>query len=467
MITASLKPKHLDEQLDPAKIAFTNEFHLLDNLTLKLVGLDQHGQFNLEFASEIKQPTPSTYQIKIKTAHFSNGADISIIDVMETIKRNIRLGGSHISLGDIVKTINLKDDETIEITLLKPHKSFLYYLSLPDLGILHKSQYEKDSLTAADFSKNTSGPFEYSSDSKTFTLKKNPHFRSEISYPEVVDLIDPTKFNIAKKLQAGDLDVGVLGIEDYLKNASNLSKDTNLNFLGTKTDSFTYLYFNRHSKRKTPSAEIRWLTTEVLNNFFIPETFSSVARKSLQYFPPESPAFNPSLEDKKKITSSEIPLSLKDKDIIIHTFSTAKKFVIWELVTQLEKINPKIKILADVDPKDFESRMKNGDIEIFMSLMSTDYRVPVEAINFEFLSKDSKLQDKNGTIKGLFDRYQTNNDSAEEKLILQDISREIMDQMYIIPMFHYATPTFYNSNRIKFGNLNHISAFSFWKIHKK
>jgi hypothetical protein len=53
MISVSLNPRQINEKLDPRSINYTNEFYLLENLTCRLVSLDEHGDYQLDLASDL------------------------------------------------------------------------------------------------------------------------------------------------------------------------------------------------------------------------------------------------------------------------------------------------------------------------------------------------------------------------------------------------------------------------------
>ena len=53
MIKVALKPKLQNDVLDPKNISYVNEFILLENLTTRLVSIDQSGSPQLSLASKI------------------------------------------------------------------------------------------------------------------------------------------------------------------------------------------------------------------------------------------------------------------------------------------------------------------------------------------------------------------------------------------------------------------------------
>lgn len=465
MISASLNPRSLEEVLDPARINYTSEFHLLDNLLIKLVSFDENGNYLLDLASDIKKLDDLNYKIKIKDRFFSNGEKITIKDVRFSVERNMRIGGAHISLNDSIMEIQ-DEDNTLILKLKKPLKSLFYYLSLPDLGILHRDQYTKETLHASDFTKISSGAFYYQCTTHC-ALLRNKFFSSVNNYPDEVKLYSPFKLNIINELLAGKIDMGQVGLDDFLGKQKEVKSKENLKFLGNKTDSLTYLYFNKHSKNKVSIQERRWLYSKIAGSFNILNQHADISTKTLQYFPPESIAHVDSLSIKDIEVNYDTPERFKN-GIVIHTFTTSSKVTIWDQVKSLENIaGLNIKIIADIPPTELETKLKEGSIDIVLSIMSSDYRVPVEALNFEFFSPHSNATDETGEIMALYNRYQNSRSPEEDEEYLTRISKVILDNAYFIPIFTSASPCFYNSDRIDFGGLNSLFAFNFWKVKTK
>ncbi|WPU65858.1 hypothetical protein [Peredibacter starrii] len=241
----------------------------------------------------------------------------------------------------------------------------------------------------------------------------------------------------------------------------------NLRVIGVPSDSLTYLYFNENAKGFKDDKHRLWIKKLILENFSVPKSLHQFARRSVQYFPPESKAYIPETQI-DSIVRSNLPASPpKDfpKKVIIHTYSTVYNVTIENLVRQLEKIpDVKVEIKNDIKPADYINKMKSGEFEIFLNVMSTDFRTPVEAINFEFFSADSVLRDKDGSVSRNFERYQAAQDGIEEIKSLQEISKTILLSDQVIPLFHSAIPFVYNSDKVDLSDLNHLFILNFWKI---
>lgn len=467
MITVSLTPKNLDSPLEVRSINYTNEFYLLENLTTRLVSLDESGEYKLELAENIKEINELEYVIKIKENYFSNGEKISPEDVKKSLMRTILSGSNHVQLLESVRGIEVEKD-SVRVFFKKRSKSFLYYLSLPDMGILHKTQYEKESLKASDFVKVSSGPFSYLVSGQDYYLIKNKYFKlSNVNYPDKVKLIDPFEYNVLDLALNEKLDLGQVSLKQFLEHKKKIM-ESGLRVLGVPSDMLTYIFFNENSVRFRESSHRKWLRHMIDSHFKISSEYEGIARRTKQYFPPESKAY---------LNEKEVELILKENEIVkkpddfpdvvnIFTFTTGFEVSIEPLIRKLESISGvNIKIHNTVSPSDKAKMLKSGEVDIFINMTSTDFRVPAEAINFEFYSRTHELNDRNGEIKKHFENYLNTDSSYEEEKSLQEISREIIRSDQIIPLFHNAIPIIYNSSKINLERVNHLFVLNFWKIN--
>jgi MarR-like DNA-binding transcriptional regulator SgrR of sgrS sRNA len=260
--------------------------------------------------------------------------------------------------------------------------------------------------------------------------------------------------------------LGQGSIRSFLKNKKEIQDSENIRVLGVPSDSLTYLYFNNYSSKFKNPVLRRWISKKIREDFDIPRGYSDLARKTSQYFPPESIAY---LTDKEmERVFSEQPsdiLPVIPEEIIIHTFTSVYDVTIEELVKKLEQIpGLKITIKADIKPSDYILSMKQGKFDIFLNIMSTDIRTPVEAINFEYFSTDSNLADLTGNIKSEFLKYQDTSSKEDEKTHMKAISRQMILDGQVIPLFHSAIPFIYDSQKVSLSGLSHLFVMNFWKM---
>ncbi|MCM2351936.1 MAG: ABC transporter substrate-binding protein [Bacteriovoracaceae bacterium] len=467
MVTVALAPQKIGLVLDPLSTEYTNQFYLLENLTQRLVSLDETGNYKFELAQSITKTNELEFVIKIKNGFFSNGEPITLVDVKKSLDRTISRGSQHVDLKEYVSKTEIKND-ALYVYLRKYSKNFLYYLSLPDMGILHPDQYSKDVITCDDFIRVASGPFSYFYDGKDYFLLKNQFYSiTQTNYPEKVKLIGSWGYDIMDMTLKGDLTLGQVGLRKYLAKIDQLSEKSKVRIIGTPSDSLTYIIFNEKSSSFKNKEHRRWLRTIIDKNFSVPVKYQDLGRRSKQYFPPESKAFLS--EEKVDEVLKQQYLKSKPADfpenVNIYTYTSAYDVTLEPLLKQLELIpDINIKIHDTIDPYKKAEMFKNGEIDIFIQIMSTDVRMPVEAINFEFFSQDAALKDFDGSVRNHFDTYLATKSSDLEIESLQEISKAILRNDQMIPLFHSAIPIAYDSTQVNLEGLSHLFIFNFWKM---
>lgn len=465
MLTVLLNPVKLDRTLDPKSIHYTNEIQILENLVSRLITLDENGMYQLDLASQFEEVSPTEYLIQIKKRKFSNGEVISSEDVKQSLLRSLEEGSSHIEFNKILDSIEIIDSKRFKIKLKKPSKSFHYYFSLPDTGVLHSSQYKKTVINAKDFTNVSSGPYLYSEKDGNFFLVKNNHYPSDIDYPDVIKLENAFDSDPAQKIVSGQAQLGTLSIDSYLKNREVLDKRENLKVIGVPSSSLTYIFHNLYSKKNRSIQARKWIKAYILNNLIISDEFKSLARKTIQYFPPESKAYVS--ESDLSLDRLSVPSKPHDVPAVleIHTYTTAFKVTLEPILRQLENLSDlKIKIIADVKPGEYEKARREGRFEYFINIMSTDFRTPVEAIGFEFFSNYGPFADSNNIVRNAFENYQLARSSSEEIEELHKISMYIFEGDQVIPLFHSVTPFIYDLDRVDIAGLNHLFIHNYWKL---
>lgn len=469
LITVALRPNKSSELLDPRKIQFTSEFFLLENLTARLVRFDENGDYQLDFASDVKKISETEFDVKIKKSGFSNGEPITLDDVKNSIERTAQRGSNHVNLKEILKEVSVEGDK-LKIRLHKSSKFFWYFLSLPDMGILHKSQVMKDKIYVEDFFRVSSGPFRYEKNGDSYYLVRNRNYLlSGVAYVDKIKLVAPFEIDSAREIIDGRVSLGKLSLDSFIRNRKEIGQKKNLKLMGVPSDSFTYIFFNKYSDKFKKKSHREWFRRKIHDSFILPDGFADIAKKSYQYFPLGSKAFVDEEEIKKLWEKAPIekPKDFPDR-IILRTYTTIFHVSFEPLIRQLEKIaDVEIKVVSDVAPDDYVSKMKNGEFDVFVNNMSTDIRIPAEAINFEYFSSDSPLSDVTGKIKSEYDSYQQANGEFEEKDHLKNISKQMIEDAQFIPLFHSISPHVVNVDQIDIGDSNHLFIYNFWKFKAK
>ncbi len=461
VLKVALTPKKSSEVLDPLTIKYSNEFQILENLTIKLVSLDSNSTYQLDLASEILHKKPNKILVSIKDAKYSDGSSITLEDVQMSFSRSLK-GTTNVQLSQFIKSISI-EGKYLVFDFHTRCKSFLKYLSLPDLGVLHSSQYSKTSILASDYQV-TSGPYSLSRDGNS--LLRNRYFVSrESDYPDQVQFVSSLRNSSLDQLISREVDLGEFPLEDFIAKQDLLRKSS-LRLLGSSSDAITYILFNPNSKSKLKEEHVHWLRKVINEKFEIPKPLSIISRKTWQYFPEESKAYLPMSEYEKIFKYSNL---VKPNDfpsqIVIQTYTTAFKVTPKPLIDILENIEGlNIKVINNVKPEEFYAKYKSGDISVFLNIMSTDYRVPEEAINFEFISPERLMNDPSGRINKRYLEYQETDDQEEETILLKEISELMLKSNIFIPLFHATTPYFYNSETVELNGANNLFITNFWKI---
>ncbi len=260
-----------------------------------------------------------------------------------------------------------------------------------------------------------------------------------------------------------EVDLGQVSYSSFFEHEKEILSQGDIRYLGVPTDALTFVVFNRFSKLKWDLPTRLWIRSKLQNQINVNSHLSRFAQKTSQYFPPESQAYNPQFEINVELPK---PASAPN-EIVIHTYATSFHVTIEKLVRRLEGTTGlKVKVLNDINPPDAKKLLKEGKIDLFLTIMSTDFRMPAEAINFEYFSPDARLVDASGNIKTLFEKYQLTTDALEEASLLRGISQQMILDAQLIPLFHAAIPFFYNEERINLKGLSHLFIQNFWKLKK-
>ena len=167
-----------------------------------------------------------------KDCRFSDGTQITAEDVAKSLKRSILLSSPHVdtknlwvgakkmkSIDDEIEGIKVLSDKKLRFKLNHPTKEVLFYLTLTDLAILHKSQYSKEHLKVADWIQVTSGAYRVQSvdDNKlVFRANENSHNFSK-SMPQQISFEGYRKKNFIDDLREKNLAFGTVPFLDTLK----------------------------------------------------------------------------------------------------------------------------------------------------------------------------------------------------------------------------------------------------------
>lgn len=487
-ITVLLKPTLSNDVLDPSYIQYTADYFLLENLTLRLIGLSSKGLYENILAESVSaNENKSIYTIKIKPAYFSNGEQITLKDVYYSIKRilvngsthsNIKeflIGGDHVkTLDDDVEGLQIKGDSLI-IKFKKSYKEFLYCIQMSDFGILHKTQYMKPKLRGEDWTKITSGPYSIQYDDNSILLSANKKaltYKNDI--PQKVELVaqysveDPIKM-----LEAGKADMGSLPLSLYMSNEKRIASMEQYKVFATSTDKIVFLVLNPKSEKFKELKNRRWVQKNIINKFFVDSAkYKNYTRKAVEYFVPQSKAYLQEHEIADLVNSwTELkdtppPEQLKDGINILTYNSIPKIFPVDILDGIKHSLKIPIEINSSLSMKEMQARYDNKEFDAFLAVVAMDYKAIGETLNLLYNSNNPTLTDIDGSIKKLALKYQESNSEQEEKSILRDIVIKMTEQSECVPLFYVAHPFFYNTKRLNTSDMNIFESLQIWKVHE-
>lgn len=212
----------IPDVLDTSKVSSANQFIITHNLVGTLVYLGQNDRYYSHLAKEWSfdwDKKSITFTLK-ENLKFSDGSPLTSKDVEYSFKKIIINGAAHLSFKELivgaseykdidkaVQGIKVIDKNKISIAFTKFSDSILYLFTLPDSGIIHKSQLNKN-LEVVNW-KVTSGPFTIvKSDEKKLILNRNMNSpvvgKDTIESAELFEM--KTEENIAKGLIDKEID---------------------------------------------------------------------------------------------------------------------------------------------------------------------------------------------------------------------------------------------------------------------
>jgi len=484
-IQTNLLGRFPGNKLDPATLRFVQEYFILDNLAVKLVYLSANESYENELAESITfSESNKTIQIKLKMAYYSDGSLITATDVAKSFKRAIINGAPHIDIdrlfigasslkhiNDSIQGIKVIDSNTLELNLVQPTKEILFYFTLTDLAILHKSQYEKDNLQLNDWSEVTSGPYRLKlgddSNGPVELIANKKSFNYSHSMPQTVELHGYKNDNIMQELEKSRYDFGTINFKDYYKNVTRVNKIEKLQILESQTDGITHIDLNLKSGLFSKVENRQWVQKKILDNFKVIGEFKAAAQKSHQFFPPGAKGhikLKNTKELLKNVEPGNIPEDLKG-GFTIKSVKGMKYYLPEGLDKTLSEIlGIKVKIDLSVDSKDYLSFKKDRTFDATIISTSMSYKVLGEALNLQYMSESPSFLDPTGKIKKLMRSYQSKENLEEEHLILNKILTQMVIDSECIPLFYFTSPFFVNHKKLNVDNVNLDESVKFYKM---
>jgi ABC-type transport system substrate-binding protein len=492
-ISAQAKMSSLDigiidipETLDTSKVSSATQFIVTHNIVGTLVYLGQNDRYYSHLAKEWSFDWDNksiTFELH-EGLKFSNGDSLTAKDVELSFKKIILKGAAHLSFKNLLKGADkLKSiDENVEgIKVLDKNKislyfnefsdSLLYLFTLPDSGIVHKSQLNKD-LEITNW-KVTSGPF-YISDKKEkeLTLIKNEFSpvvdKNTISSAKLIELT--TERNIANKLIAKEIDYTFITV---FSDSSSLEKLISADYISKFPGSVTgikQIMLNSSKpfldKKENRQAILKYFYESDLD--FRPIKNDQYFLKAGQYlFPHHSGRL--SNKEVKEIISSYDKLKMNNK--IDFDF----KWVYGDFMLDEKQIGPLKKLFKDVGLKigqipyeDTKQWISYGKFTPFLvQTMHLNEKELHQSIDYMlkmgfFFTKEyaPKVKELNTKLIGATDK-------SQKQKLLEQFSKIILEDAVNIPLYYAISHAFINS-KYEIKDINQYSTTpKLWNINLK
>lgn len=476
-----------DTQLDPSKLKFIGEYALIDNVTVKLLHMGPNEDYQNDLAEVVKVSDDKvTIYVKIKKASFSDGSIITSEDVAKSFKRGILFGTPHVdaknlwagasklkSLEDDIEGIKVLSDTELELKLTRPTKELFFFLTLTDLAVLHKSQYEKEKILVSDWMKITSGAYkiDYFKDEtgkehlRLIANSKTHNYSKEI--PQEVTFESYKGDDVMKRLKDLSLDIGVINFRDYLDNIEAIEKIKGLDIVSNNTDGIAYVGLNAQSGVFEKRENRQWVQKKILESYQIEEKFKFATQKATQFFLPNAKGFIPYasvLNSLKAIDTSKIPEDLKS-GFTIKAISGMKYWLPKDIEAKLSSVlGVKVNITFNEDWRNMAKFHTERNYQATVAAYGMSYKVLGEALNLQYLSEAPPLLDPSGKIKKLIAKYQTKDAKEDEAKVIEQILEQMVKDSECVPLFYYSSPYFVKSETLDAKNIHLDESIKFYKM---
>lgn len=452
--------------LDPSLVRAPVEYIIIDNLTTRLLELDEMGQYKSMLAEKIDlSPDKRSVTIHLARKSFSSGEPIMIEDVAGTIKRLIVNGSPHTALKQFLKGgaglksiqspcegIRIMGPSTLVLIFNYPVKDILYYLQLGDYGILHKSQYSKDrALTPADW-KTTSGPYSLAKEADgLYFMRWNKSYGPGLGRIQKARVLVSTGGDALVSALAGrEMQIGMVGFRDYYRMMRNHESTKHVEMLGSKYQALSMLLLNVNNFKFQSLKTRQWLQRRVLKHLAVPAKYQNILEKSHEYFVPAAPGYVDPSEIRSIVEHFEVdtsvPPELKD-GIRIRCRTDWEAYLPDDLGPLLqEALGIKVRIAYDIPLDKFGDTVKNRDFEAMLMNPSLSYKVLGESIGWRYLNEPRYFLDPSGEVKKHLFSYNTATDKDQEIRAIRNIIFSMTRDSEIIPLFYTGFMGFYDKD---------------------
>ena len=456
----------MPEVVELAAVTTAGHYIVSSHLVRALTKLDKFGKIQSDLAIKWHHSDDhKVWRIWIGSANFSNGEPITAADVVDSIQKQVNLKtGVHFLFSEIEK-VSLDKQNSVAIKLKASRTDFVYDLSKPEFGVLHKSDVlaKKGESTFAV----SSGPYYLlKKEASEYHLKRNKYFKSERSNDR--DLIIG---NSDSELSPTAL---VNGSIDFFTTQQNLSSTRHHNIELVKELSatkphiaFSYWLSLNSMSEYFAKKENRAKFQSIVKDFNSPELNNHSWQKADQLYLPDGDGRPSSAEldsvwvsivklanavqSKIKIKLRIVPLKMTNT-LITELTSYLSKFYDIEIISYTTE-DELIKIIQDGK---FDIKISSND---FSSIdLSENLKTTFNASRpYIFLNKTSP-------IKELMTKAATLDDKAEQSVIYKKIGLNLLMEGLIAPLA-YQRVWYYYKRSLDISAWSTIyPEISFWKV---
>jgi len=469
-IVVAMKENEDESVLDPSQLWLADKYVVMDNLSIKLVHINSKNDYELVLADKIDISNDGrTVDIKLKTAFFSDGTQITAHDVARSFKRLALQGSAHIPIRDIVlgadklKSIDETIDgltviskQNIKITLNDRVKEIIYYFTLADMGVLHESIVYKKEILQGDW-KIVSGAF-FFNDKQLIANPKFLLYHGDM--PSSIRFQTPSTTGSQSDLIKYDI-----GYSSFLdkSNNDNATLSHPYKYTSASFDTLAYLILNT---RRPIFEDIRRRQKihKLISQNFEPKEKYAFFKKANQFFLPDSFAFQRTFNPAEVLIDDYTEIVIPDFTVLA-TVGT-KKYTTPGLENNISSaLGNKTNISFSDDISLFKTRKIERSFDAYLIPTSMSYNVVTESLNLLYRSNVRFGNNPNGRIIKLIDEYQKASGTAPE--VIEKIVTEMTLESEVIPLLYASSPKFYNSDRINISEMNSAESLTFWKIRVK
>lgn len=460
------------EPLDPSNLGLSDQYLAMDNMLVKILEINKDNDYSHLLAETIDVSEDKLkYTISIRDAKFSDGSRITSSDVINSFKRVILKGSNHVPLKEIIEgseniskiednLTGLKeiDDRKIKITLNKPTKEFLYYLSMADLGILHSSQYKSDIISNE----------KYEITSGAYFLKEGKLIRNEFylekneKSPTSIEFINPPSTGTTDDFNGYDIGTSSFVAKDT---GSKTTPPNPFKYTTSNYDTLCYIVLNTKTEMFKDLGNRQYVSKNILKKVSPPDN-NLYFKKAYQFFLPDSFAFQKKFSFEEILSKEASPNEVLKKGFKILATKGTRKYTFPGLEKSISEalgLNVSVDFVDEIER--FRDRKEKRDFDAYLVPTSMSYSVITESLNILYKAPIRFGNNPSNKIIQLIDQYQSNLQKNEN--VIEEITKEMTRESEIIPLFYVSSPYFYNSDRIDISQMNVNESLKFWKMNVK